>query len=172
MLKRSWIIVAILFAMLTQGAESLADYRIGLALPSSTDSTGSQFAQEVQQALTLFKEQLDGKLGLELRQEFGVSPPRLVFETKECPPRDVECAAEKAKEFVESDCVAVIGHTYSGPALAAGKIYDRHKLVMLTPTATQREIARASNRVFRLTFDDQWQGAVIAAYVYKMSWLR
>ncbi len=168
MLHRSCVIVAILFAVLMQGAESRANYCIGLALPSSTDEAGSQFAREVERALTLFKEQLAGQLGLELTEEFGVAPPNLTFKTKECLPKNVECAVEKAKEFCESDCVAVIGHTYSAPALAAAKIYDRHKLVMLTPTATQKDIADASNRVFRLTFDDQWQGAVIAAYMYKM----
>ena len=168
MSQRLWIIIAVLLATLSHGLDSSADYHIGLVLPSSQGKAGSQFTKEVEQALTLFKEQLAGKLGRELRQEFGVAPPSLVFETKLCPSRNVECAVEKAKELVKSDCVAVIGHTYSGPALAAGKIYDRHKLVMITPTATQKEIAKVSNRVYRLTFDDQWQGAVIAAYVYKM----
>ncbi len=69
---------------------------------------------------------------------------------------------------MSSDCVAVIGHTYSGPALAAGKVYDRHRMVLVSPTASNRAVARASNRVFTLTFNDEWQGAVIAAYVYRM----
>jgi ABC-type branched-subunit amino acid transport system substrate-binding protein len=168
MLHRSLAIVAILFVLLTQSFECWADYRIGLALPKSSDKAGSQFSKEVEQALALFREQLEGRLGRELMQEFGVAPPRIVFDTKECAPKDAKCAAETAKGFVASDCVAVIGHTYSAPALEAGKIYDRHNMVMLTPTATQREIAEKSNRVFRMTFDDQWQGAVIAAYVYRM----
>ncbi|MDQ7785657.1 MAG: ABC transporter substrate-binding protein [Desulfomonilaceae bacterium] len=168
MLNRLWTIIVILFALIAHGTESCGQYRVGLALPSSEDKSGTRFAEEVQRALTLFKEQLDGTLGEELKREFGVAPPNLIFQTKECPPKNVECAVENAKEFVESDCVAVIGHTYSAPALAAGKIYDRHKVVMITPTATQRDIATVSNRVFRLTFDDRWQGSVIAAYVYKI----
>jgi branched-chain amino acid transport system substrate-binding protein len=168
MISRFPLITAVILVALLHTSEGWARYSIGLALPSSEKGTRSRFVGQIEGALRVFQEQLRGEVGRELAQEFGVEPPEIVFVTKECPPKDAECAVETAKKFVDSDCVAVVGHTYSGPALAAGKVYDRHKMVMITPTATHREIARVSNRVFRLTFDDQWQGAVIAAYVLKM----
>ena len=122
----------------------------------------------MEQALEIFKEQLKGSVGIRLKQEFKIEPPEITFETIKCPAHDSECAVESALRFVQSDCVAVIGHTYSGPALAAGKVYDRNRMVLISPTASNPRVAQASNRVFSLTYDDEWLGAVIATYLYKI----
>lgn len=162
--------VALLMCLagLVCGIPCRASYTIGLALPTFKDASQSRFRLDVERALKLFQEQIQGQLGAELKEEFGVEPPNLVFQTMECAKGDIPCAAKSAEELIKSDCVAVIGHVYSDQALAAGGIYDQNKVVMVTPTATHPEVAKVSNRVFRLTFDDAWQGAVIAAYVYKI----
>jgi branched-chain amino acid transport system substrate-binding protein len=160
--------IVIVLAGLSMSAQCWARYSIGLALPAPSKPSDPQLARDVKRALELFTEQLKGPLGGELKEEFGVDPPELTFKTILCPARDIPCAKRTAQDFVKSDCVAVIGHTYSGPALAAGKVYDRHRMVLVAPTATHREVAKVSNRVFTLTFNDEWQGAVIAAYVYRM----
>jgi branched-chain amino acid transport system substrate-binding protein len=160
--------IVIVLAGLSMSAQCWAGYSIGLALPKPSKPSDPQLARDVKRALELFTEQLEGPLGVELKEEFGVDPPEITFKTITCPARDVPCATRTAQDFVKSDCVAVIGHTYSGPALAAGKVYDRRRMVLVTPTASNRDVAKVSNRVFTLTFNDEWQGAVIAAYVYRM----
>ena len=158
----------ILFTATATGAQGRTGYAVGLALPVSSQPGDTALALDVEHSIELFSEQLKGSLGIELKEEFGVAPPDITFTTIKCPAQDEACAARTAENFVGSDCVAVIGHTYSGPALAAGRIYDRHKMVLVTPTASNRAVARVSNRVFALTFNDEWQGGVIAAYVYRM----
>lgn len=145
-----------------------AEYKVGLALPSSSQTTEPYLTSDIEQALRIFKQQLKGSLGRRLEEEFKIETPDITFTTIKCAPRDSNCAIETARKFAQSDCVAAIGHTYSGPALAAGKVYDRARMVLISPTASNQRVAQASNRVFSLNYDDEWQGAIIATYIYKI----
>lgn len=118
----------------------------------------------------LFPKELQGELGNELRDKYkklGLEPPSIEFEVKF--DKDDEGSVfdrRAAEEFAQDPrVVAVIGHATSGLALAAGKIYDREKLVMITPTATNPAVTRSSKWVFSMIYDDDWQASMIAAYV-------
>ena len=84
--------IVIVLAGLSMSAQCWAGYSIGLALPKPSKPSDPQLARDVKRALELFSEQLEGPLGVELKEEFGVDPPEITFKTITCPARDVPCA--------------------------------------------------------------------------------
>ena len=143
-------------------------YVIGVALRNPEKHP---LVKDTQIALEqLFREELQGDLGRELREKYkkqGLEPPSIEFKVRFDKDDEGEAFDRRVAEEFSQDprVVAVIGHTTSGLALAAGKIYDREKLVMITPTATNPAVTRNSKWVFSMIYDDDWQASMIAAYV-------
>lgn len=77
-------------------------------------------------------------------------------------------AEEVAKKIVQSKAVAVIGHYSSSMSLAAGKIYQAHRIPAISPSATADAVTQDNNWYFRTIFSDSFQGRFIANYLKKV----
>lgn len=160
------IVMTILFALL--GTCALADqYCIGLALPSGVHGPDVE-TRGIARALKIYEKQLDGPLGRKLEEEFGFRPPPIKFTVKYEPSDDKDVTRRVAEEFVQSSCVAVIGHWDSKTALAAREVYEKGHMALITPVATNPGVTRGSKTMFTMMYNDDWQGAVIASYVIRV----
>lgn len=63
--------------------------------------------------------------------------------------------------------VAVIGHVLSSTMLAAAPVYEEGKLVCISPSATNPEISKLGNYIFRVCPDDNAQGKKMVELVKK-----
>lgn len=72
--------------------------------------------------------------------------------------------AAKAVERLIQDhrVVGIIGGTTSAEALAGGAIAEKHAVPMISPSATNPLVTRDKKYVFRVCFDDSFQGQVAA----------
>jgi ABC-type branched-subunit amino acid transport system substrate-binding protein len=84
----------------------------------------------------------------------------------------------KAKEIAEElvskkDILAVVGHFSSDTTLAAVKVYQQHKLVMISPTSTSEDLSRfgnAPNHVFfRTVHSDRVTAKALANYLINVA---
>jgi len=73
-------------------------------------------------------------------------------------------AAEVAKDIVESEAVAVIGHRRSDCSIAAGKIYKKSGIPAITPTSSVIKVTADNEWYFRTFFDNDLQGRLLATY--------
>jgi branched-chain amino acid transport system substrate-binding protein len=65
---------------------------------------------------------------------------------------DPEIAKQIATEFVKDpEVMAVIGHNDSNASVAAAPIYEKGKLVMITPTSSAESLSEIGNYIFRAT---------------------
>ena len=64
-----------------------------------------------------------------------------------------------------SDILAVIGHGTSLTSRAAGSSYQLYKIPAVTPTATNPNVTKLNTWYFRIIFNDDLQGKVLAHYV-------
>jgi branched-chain amino acid transport system substrate-binding protein len=118
-------------------------------------------------ALELFRQDFAEKLGRKLRVEVGEVTMKLEFVYKEYENTDEAVAV--ANEFVRDESVvAVIGYPTSAMAMRVAEIFDKNKLVLITPTATNPQVTQGHDWVFSMIYTDDWQGAVIAAYMQKI----
>ncbi|MEJ2717824.1 MAG: ABC transporter substrate-binding protein [Deltaproteobacteria bacterium] len=160
------IFVALLLALM--GPYALAEqYCIGLALPDGTHGRGPE-SRAIVRVMRIYENQLAGPLGSRLAEEFGFRPPSIKFKVRFEPTHDKDYTRKVAKEFVQSPCVAVIGHWDSGTALAARPVYEKSDMALIAPVATNPVVTHGSKTVFTMMYNDDWQGAVIAAYVTKV----
>ncbi len=75
-----------------------------------------------------------------------------------------------AQDFInESQIKAVIGHHSSDASLWAAPIYQRGKLVMLTPTSTATKISQEGNYIFQVVPNDENLASYFAKYI-KEQW--
>ncbi len=139
-----------------------ATLRIGVALPKSEKRDGRH---SIENALELFSNDLNGSLGRDLKRSSGFAPPNVKFEYLFF--GDGE--SSKAAEYLagKEDVAAVIGFTTSSDAVEAGKQLPQ-ELAMISPTATNPAVTSRGKNIFSMMYSDDWQGAVIAAYLEKV----
>ena len=87
----------------------------------------------------------------------------LVYYDDACDPKQAVAVANKV---VNDGIRFVVGHVCSGATMSAVPIYDDEGIMMITPSATQPEVASEKRRlVFRTIGLDSMQGPVAAKYI-------
>ncbi|HEU4698939.1 MAG TPA: ABC transporter substrate-binding protein [Gemmatimonadales bacterium] len=126
--------------------------RIGLA-GNFQDATGAPALRAAQLAL----EEINRTGGVDGR------PIELVVRDDRA---NRDTAVAVATELYQSGVVAVVGHIYSGPTLAAAAVYNggRDPVVQLTPSATAPEVSHAGPYTFRVCPSDRAHGETLAAW--------
>ena len=165
------ICLSVVIMILCASTAMATTYAIGVVLRSPEKYP---LVKDTQIALEeMFLAELQGELGRELREKYkrlGLEPPDIKFEVRFDEHDEGEAFDRRVAEELAQDpsVVAVIGHMTSSSALAAGKVYDRANLVMITPTATNPAVTSGSKWVFSMIYDDDWQASMIAAYVARV----
>ena len=78
---------------------------------------------------------------------------------------DTEQAAEIAEELITQEGVsAIVGPNRSLYAVAIGPVAQRHRIPMVTTTATNPSVTAAGDFVFMAAFTDDFQGVVMATF--------
>lgn len=113
--------------------------------------------RSIRDGVQLLVEQINGRGGINGR--------RLTLVVKD-DQNKVALARKRALEFArEGKVVAVIGHRYSGPTLAAKPIYIEYGIPTLAPTASNPKVTENSKVNFRMALDDNVQAELIAHYI-------
>lgn len=78
----------------------------------------------------------------------------------------VDSAVRVATELYQSDVVAVVGHSFSAPTLAAAPVYNggSHPVVQISPSASSPDISNAGPYTFRVCPSDLAHGSVLARW--------
>jgi branched-chain amino acid transport system substrate-binding protein len=104
----------------------------------------------------------------EVNQKGGIHGKRVAllgFNDKNKP----DLARQKAQEIADDKRVLVVlGHYYSSPSLAGGKIYQKTGIPAITASALANEVTEENNWYFRTTFSNRAQAAFLANYVKKI----
>jgi branched-chain amino acid transport system substrate-binding protein len=79
-----------------------------------------------------------------------------------------DSAVAVATDLYQSDVVAVIGHVYSGPTLAAAAVYNAgaDPVVEISPSASAPAVSKAGPYTFRLCPSDFAHGDALAGWVH------
>lgn len=80
---------------------------------------------------------------------------------------DPDSAVRIANELYDSDVVAVIGHSYSGPTLAASPVYNSgsRPVIQISPSASSPALSEAGPYTFRVCPSDLAHGTALAQWV-------
>lgn len=74
---------------------------------------------------------------------------------------------QAAEMAVEQNVIAVIGPYWSSHALAAAPVLQAAGIPMITPSASNPEITRYGDFIFRVCFSDSFQGQALAQFARK-----
>ncbi|MCP4686562.1 MAG: ABC transporter substrate-binding protein, partial [Desulfobacterales bacterium] len=78
---------------------------------------------------------------------------------------DAKKAAEAARRIADNnDILLVIGHMYSSASIAGGRVYKERRIPAITCVATAESVTRGNPWYFRIIFDNDQQGKMLAAY--------
>ncbi|ETR73448.1 MAG: hypothetical protein OMM_00950 [Candidatus Magnetoglobus multicellularis str. Araruama] len=70
-----------------------------------------------------------------------------------------------AAEIIRGNqAIAVVGHWFSSCSFAAGMLYKKHQIPVITPGSTNVKVTRFNPWYFRLVFNDHLQGRFLANY--------
>ncbi len=63
--------------------------------------------------------------------------------------------------------VAIIGSVWSSHSLAIAKVAEKHAIPMISPISTVPALTKIGDHIFRVCYDDNFQGKMIAEFVFK-----
>lgn len=132
-------------------------YKIGVMLPLTGD--GAAYGLPEQRGVKIAIDEINAKGGINGRKL------EAVYEDSKCNPKDGNAAAQK---LVNIDKVKVIiGGACSGETLGASPITESNKVILISPSATNPDITKAGDFVFRTAPSDAYAGVVAADYAFK-----
>lgn len=85
-----------------------------------------------------------------------------VCDNASTPEGSVSCA----NRFVDEGVVAVLGSGASSQAIPAAEVLQEAGIVMITPSSTNNATTQIGDYIFRVAYNDEFQGAVAAEYMY------
>ncbi len=132
----------------------LGPIKLGLAAPMSGDAAA--YGEIIRNGALMKIDEINEAGGINGRML------ELVVGDERCDPKE---AAAVAQNFASNeDILAVIGHVCSSATLAAIPIYKEAGLPAVSPTATNVEVGRSSEWMFRDVYRDDFQGKFLAEY--------
>lgn len=133
-------------------------YNIGGMYPLSGD--GAAYGIPIQRATKIALDEINAKGGINGKKF------EIIYEDSKCNPKDGNAAAQK---LVNIDKVKVIiGGVCSGETIAAAKITEPNKVILISPSATSPDITQAGDFVFRVAPSDAYAGIVSSEYAFNV----
>lgn len=78
-----------------------------------------------------------------------------------------EAAVRGARQLINrDDVVALVGPFVSSTAIPVAELAERSGVLMISPSASHPEVTRDKHWVFRVCFDDDFQGGLMARFAY------
>jgi branched-chain amino acid transport system substrate-binding protein len=152
--RRLLLLGAISIASLCAPAAE-AEIRIGVAGPMT--GAYAWAGERYQRGATLAVEDLNAKGGV-LGQNV-----ELIVGDDFC---NAEQAVALARKLVSDGVVFVVGHWCSHASIAAAKVYEKAKVLMISPSSASAQLTdRGGPNVFRVYGRDDRQGAMVADYL-------
>lgn len=101
----------------------------------------------------------------ELNEQGGIlgEPVELLMFDNESTPIGSHLAAERA---VAAGVAGIIGSAWSSHSLAAAKVAAHHHLPMISPISTIPELTAIGDSIFRVCYNDDFQGSMLARFAY------
>ena len=131
-----------------------------IAVAGPLSGPGKHRGQEAVNVVNMRLEEINALGGIN-----GKMVKALVFDDR----NEIEKAISVAREIAENDQILmVIGHRRSDSCIAAGPIYKEHRIPAITPTATAEAVTRGNDWYFRVIFDNEQQGRMLATYVSRI----
>ena len=102
----------------------------------------------------------------ELNGQGGIlgRPIELLMLDNESSPIGSHLAAERA---VKAGVAGIIGASWSSHSLAVAKVAARHHLPMISPISTIPSLTAIGDSIFRVCYDDDFQGRTLARFAYE-----
>jgi branched-chain amino acid transport system substrate-binding protein len=156
---RQWLLV--LSLMLTMvgltvrcGSGKSGEVTVGIIAPLS--GPGAVWGDWLKQGVALAREEYSSKL--------RTTRIKLTYEDSQGDPAKAVAAIQK---LIDIDRAKVIyGPLTSAEVLAVAPIAEKKKVVLLTPSASSRDISRAGDYIFRTYPSDQMQSVGLAEYAW------
>ena len=98
----------------------------------------------------------------EMSEVLGRPVELSVCDNASTPEGSVACA----NRFIDEGVIAVLGTGGSSQAIPAAEVLQDAGVIMVTPSSTNNATTQIGDYIFRVAYNDEFQGAVAAEYLY------
>ncbi len=155
LLHRVALALCLLAGCLTPQLATSESIVLGAALPLSGENASE--GKAMRGALELMMEATNTNGGV------GGHTLEIIFKDDQ---NNADIARSIAEQFGKNpNVLAVIGHQFSGVALAASEIYAKYQLPHISPSASNPSVTQSSPWSFSMNYQDNLQGENMAVYL-------
>lgn len=137
-------------------ANSTGDIVIGVAVPLTGDN--SEYGVQIRRGAELLVDKVNA--------DGGINGRKLALSVQDDGGKAEQAQTVATTLADNANVVGVIGHYNSSCSLAGKMIYEKSKLVMLSPGSTNVDVTADSQYIFRNIFTDEFQGQSLARYAH------
>lgn len=157
------VVVAVMISLLAgcgqqngQPAQS-NEIKIGLACPLT--GVSAQDGESIKKGVELAIEKVNSKGGINSKQV------KLVVADDKTDPKEGAIVANKLAQ--DKSILAIVGHFNSSATLAGAPIYNKEKVVHISPGSSSPAVTNAGPYTFRVITTDAYQGKYVAEWALK-----
>ncbi len=151
-------LAAAFFLLLYGCGRNAAQNEVVIGEYSSLTGTTAQFGQSTHRGIIMAVQEINGA--------GGIMGKNVKLETEDDESKPEEAAVAVTKLITRDNVIAVLGEASSSRSLAAAPICQNYHIPMISNSATNPEVTKKGNFIFRICFIDPFQGEVMAKFVY------
>lgn len=150
-------LISLMLLSFSQNLRAAENVYIGIAanFSSMSDSTSNPYSNHFRNALEMVID--ENKVQLKSRN-IKINLVELDYSDEKSK------VISTAEDAVKSNVIGVLGYIYSSDVLLSGPIFNKNKLLLITPTASADRVEEIGPYVRRTCFEDSFQGKVLAKF--------
>ena len=156
-MKNKFLLLAILLASTLSCTKKAVENEIVLGSYSSNTGATATFGVFQKRGIDMAIEEINAAGGIN-----GKKIKHINYDNKS---DNDETLAVVNRLISQDNVLAIIGEATSGKSKIGGQVAQQNKVVMLTSSATNPEVTKIGNYIFRACFIDPFQGYVMAKFM-------
>ena len=165
--RNKWAIVLTLGAAGMAGCGGVSEVQLGAAL--SLQGRASSYGQSIQRGIEVAVDRINAAGGVDV----GGSGTRVPFSVTVVDVQsDPQIGLQVAQEFIDMGVPAVIGSDSSAVTLAMADLFQRSKVVLISPASSSPALNDKGDYIYRNYPSDQLEAVNLANYIYNVAKIR
>lgn len=165
--RNKWAVVLTLGAAVMAGCGGVSEVQLGAAL--SLQGRASSYGQSIQRGIEVAVDRINAAGGVDV----GGSGTRVPFSVTVVDVQsDPQIGLQVAQEFIDMGVPAVIGSDSSAVTLAMADLFQRSKVVLISPASSSPALNDKGDYIYRNYPSDQLEAVNLANYIYNVAKIR
>lgn len=162
--RNTWAVVLMLGAIVMTGCGTVTEVQLGAVL--SLQGRASSYGQAIQRGIEVAVDKVNAEGGVGIADSGTRVPLSVLVRDAQSDP---QIGLQVARELIDMGHTAVIGSDDSAVTLAIADLFQRSKVVLISPSSSTPALRGKGSYIYRNYPSDEFEAVSVASYIYNVA---